>query len=117
MSDNASRPDPSETVSKLFGGMLKEGKSLADEVSDNAKAVARSALGNLDVVSRDEFDAQAAVLRRTRARIEQLESEVTLLLSKLEELENRWWIDRGKQDAPQIHSGNTDKEVECHSRA
>jgi BMFP domain-containing protein YqiC len=89
MSDNASRPDPGDAVSKLFGGMLKEGKSLADEVSDNAKAVARSALGNLDVVSRDEFDAQAAVLRRTRARIEQLESEVAALLAKLEELENR----------------------------
>ena len=89
MTDNASRPDPSEAVSKLFGGMLKEGKSLADEVSDNAKAVARSALGNLDVVSRDEFDAQAAVLRRTRARVEKLELELTTLLSKLEELENR----------------------------
>jgi len=113
MSDNASRPDPSEAVSKLFGGMLKEGKSLADEVSDNAKAVARSALGNLDVVSRDEFDAQAAVLRRTRARIEQLESEIAALVSKLEELENRSWIDRQEQDARQIHSGTTDKEVEC----
>lgn len=89
MTDKASRPDPSEAVSKLFGGMLKEGKSLADEVSDNAKAIARSALGNLDVVSRDEFDAQAAVLRRTRARIEHLESEVATLLAKLEELETR----------------------------
>ena len=89
MTDNASRPDPSEAVSKLFGGMLREGKSLADEVSDNAKAVARSALGNLDVVSRDEFDAQAAVLRRTRARVEKLELELTTLLAKLEELENR----------------------------
>ena len=89
MSDNASRPNPTEAVSKLFGGMLKEGKSLADEVSDNAKAVARSALGNLDVVSRDEFDAQAAVLRRTRARVEKLELELTTLLARLEELENR----------------------------
>ena len=89
MSDNASRPDPSEVISKLVGGMLKEGKLLGDEVSGNVKAVARSALGNLDVVSRDEFDAQAAVLRRTRARIEQLESEVASLLAKLEELENR----------------------------
>lgn len=89
MTDKASRPDPTDAVSKLFGGMLKEGKSLADEVSDNAKAVARSALGNLDVVSRDDFDAQAAVLRRTRARVEQLEAEIAKLLEKLESLENR----------------------------
>ena len=89
MSDKASRPDPSEAVSKLFGSILREGQSLADEASDNAKAVARSALGSLDVVSRDEFDAQTTVLRRTRARIEQLESEVATLLMKLDELENR----------------------------
>jgi BMFP domain-containing protein YqiC len=56
-------------------------------VSGNAKAVARSALGNLDVVSRDEFDAQAAVLQRTRLRVEQLESEIDALLTKIEALE------------------------------
>ena len=66
---------------------MKEGKSLADEVSGNAKAVARSALGNLDVVSRDEFDAQATVLQRTRLRVEQLESEIDELLTKIEALE------------------------------
>jgi BMFP domain-containing protein YqiC len=66
---------------------VKEGKSLADEVSGNAKAVARSALGNLDVVSRNEFDAQAAVLQRTRLRVEQLESEIDALLTKIEALE------------------------------
>jgi hypothetical protein len=49
--------------------------------------VAKSALGNLDVVSRDEFDAQKAVLLRTRARVEQLEAEIETLLTKLDELE------------------------------
>jgi len=56
-------------------------------LSGNAKAVARSALGNLDVVSRDEFDAQAAVLQRTRLRVEQLESEIDALSTKIEALE------------------------------
>ena len=89
MGDKASRPDSSEAASKLFSGLLKEGKSLADEVSDNAKAVARSALGNLDVVSRDEFDAQIAVLKRTRARVEQLESEISELITKIDQLQNQ----------------------------
>ena len=89
MTDKASRPDSSEVASKLFGGLLKEGKSLADEVSDNAKAVARSALGNLDVVSRDEFDAQVAVLKRARVRIERLESEISELSTKIDELQNQ----------------------------
>ena len=88
MSDDASRSGPGGAASKLLGDMMKEGRSLADELTDNAKAVARSALGNLDVVSRDEFDAQAAVLRRTRARIEQLETDVATLLARLDQLEN-----------------------------
>ena len=83
------KKDPSNAASKLFGGFIKEGKSLADEVADNAKAVARSALGNLDLVSRDEFDAQSTVLRKTRARIEQLERAVEELSATIEELEKR----------------------------
>ena len=87
MSADPQNTDSSEALSRLFGSIVKEGKSLADEVSGNAKAVARSALGNLDVVSRDEFDAQTAVLQRTRLRVEQLESEIDLLLRKVEALE------------------------------
>ena len=87
MTEDPQKHDSSEALSRLFGSIVKEGKSLADEVSGNAKAVARSALGNLDVVSRDEFDAQAAVLQRTRLRVEQLESEIDALLTKIEALE------------------------------
>ena len=89
MPKNDRIPDPTETAGKLFGSILNEGKTLAEEVSGNAKAVAQSALGNLDVVSRDEFDAQAAVLSRTRARVEQLESDIEALLAKLDSLEKR----------------------------
>ena len=87
MANNDRIPDPTEAAKNLFGSILKEGKTLADEISGNAKAVAKSALGNLDVVSRDEFDAQKAVLLRTRARVEQLEAEIETLLTKLDELE------------------------------
>ena len=89
MSKNQPPPNPGEAVAKLFGGIMTEGKLVADEVSDNAKAVARSALGKLDVVSRDEFDAQTAVLSRTRARIEQLEAEIADLTAHIESLEKR----------------------------
>ena len=87
MANNDRITDPAEAAKNLFGSILKEGKTLTDEVSGNAKAVAKSALGNLDVVSRDEFDAQKAVLLRTRARVEQLEAEIETLLTKLDELE------------------------------
>ena len=89
MSNRKPKPDPIGSVSSTLGDLLADGKSIADEVTDNAKAVARVALGNLGVVSRDEFDGQVAMLRRTRARVEQLESEISTLLIKIDELQNQ----------------------------
>ena len=89
MSDGKSKPDPTKSKSSTLGDMLVDGKSLADDVADNAKAVARVALGNLGVVSRDEFDGQVAMLRTTRARVEQLESEISKLLIKIDELQSQ----------------------------
>ena len=89
MSDRKPKPDPIGSVSSTLGDMLVDGKSMADEVADNAKAVARVALGNLGVVSRDEFDGQVAMLRRTRERVEQLESEISKLLIKIDELQSQ----------------------------
>ena len=89
MSDWKPKPDPIGSVSSMLGDMLADGKSVADDVADNAKAVARVALGNLGVVSRDEFDGQVAMLRTTRARVEQLESEISKLLIKIDELQSQ----------------------------
>jgi len=89
MSDRKPKPDPIGSVSSTLGDLLADGKSMADEVTDNAKAVARVALGNLGVVSRDEFDGQVAMLRRTRERVEQLESEISTLLIKIDELQDQ----------------------------
>ena len=89
MSDRKPKPDPIGSVSSTLGDMLADGKSVADDAADNAKAVARVALGNLGVVSRDEFDGQVAMLRTTRARVEQLESEISKLLIKIDELQSQ----------------------------
>ena len=47
------KKDPSNAASKLFGGIIKEGKSLADEVADNAKAVARYLLLMVLILQQD----------------------------------------------------------------
>jgi BMFP domain-containing protein YqiC len=45
----------------------------------NFRAILRERLSKLDLVSRDEFDAQARVLERTRARLETLEARLAAL--------------------------------------
>ena len=52
-------------------------RSVQADLESNFKAILRERLSKLDLVSRDEFDAQARVLERTRARLEALEARLS----------------------------------------
>lgn len=56
--------------------------SPAKDIEKNVKAMLQNGLAKLDVVPRAEFDTQAAVLARTREKLEQLEARVTELESR-----------------------------------
>ena len=75
-------PPPWEVLQQV--GELLGGSGLGSEMDKSARALAQSALARLDVVSREEFDAQAEILQRTRARVEQLEQELEQLGRDLE---------------------------------
>jgi ubiquinone biosynthesis accessory factor UbiK len=49
------------------------------DLESNFRAVLRTSLSKLDLVTRDEFDVQSRVLERTRARLEALEERVRAL--------------------------------------
>lgn len=70
-------------------GKLVGDSGFKDEVENGVKAAVQSALSRMDMVNRDEFDAQAAVLQRTRQRVEQLEQQLNALSAQLEALENK----------------------------
>lgn len=53
--------------------------ALRRDLEDNFKAVLQSGLTRLDLVSRQEFEVQAAVLRRTREKLEALEARLAAL--------------------------------------
>ena len=54
-------------------------RSMQQDLENNFRAVLREGLGKLDLVTRDEFDAQTRVLERTRARLEGLEARLAAL--------------------------------------
>lgn len=54
-----------------------------DELQKSLHAVAQSTLARLELVTREEFDAQTAVLERTRARLEALEQQLQQLSDDL----------------------------------
>jgi ubiquinone biosynthesis accessory factor UbiK len=53
------------------------------DLTDNVKTFLVGSLRNLDVVTREEFDVQAAMLARTREKLELLEKQVTALEAQL----------------------------------
>lgn len=53
--------------------------ALKDDLEKNFKAVLQAGLAKLDLVTRQEFDIQAAVLRRSRERLEELEKRIAAL--------------------------------------
>jgi len=53
--------------------------ALKDDLEKNFKAVLQGGLAKLDLVTRQEFDIQAAVLRRSRERLEALEARIAAL--------------------------------------
>ncbi len=56
--------------------------ALKNDLEQNFKAVLQSGLTKLDLVTRQEFDIQAGVLRRSRERLEELEARIAALETK-----------------------------------
>jgi BMFP domain-containing protein YqiC len=52
---------------------------LQEDVNRNVRASLESGLARLDLVTREEFDVQSAVLARTREKLAALETQVSAL--------------------------------------
>lgn len=78
-----------QPVNKLFDQLNEVmGKSgLRGEAEKTVRAAAQGLLGKLDMVARDEFDAQTEVLIRTRARVEELERQLDALSREVEAMD------------------------------
>ncbi len=58
---------------------------LSSELQQKIRSAAQAAFEKLDLVTRDEFDAQRAVLGRTREKLEAVEKQVAELELRLTE--------------------------------
>ncbi len=77
-------PPPWDVIQQV--NQLVNSSGIKGEVDKGVRGLVQSALSRLDVVSREEFDAQAEVLRRTRDRVEALEAELEELTRELDTL-------------------------------
>ncbi len=68
--------DLARRLDRLVPPGLREGR---EELQQNFRAVLQSGLARLDLVTREEFEVQRAVLLRTREKLEALERTVAAL--------------------------------------
>ena len=67
---------------RLAGAVPESVVALRRDLEQNFKGVLQSQLTRLDLVTREEFDVQTAVLRRTREKLEALEKRIAELEGK-----------------------------------
>ena len=68
--------DLARRLSDLVPPGMKDARA---DLEQNFRATLRAGLGRLDLVTREEFEVQRAVLLRTREKLEQLERTVAAL--------------------------------------
>lgn len=73
------KPNIDELARRLADSLPGGLKALREDAEQNFRAVLQAGLARLDLVTREEFDVQAAVLRRTREKLEALEQRLAQL--------------------------------------
>jgi BMFP domain-containing protein YqiC len=77
-------PKALDEMAKKLADALPPGlRQMQTDFEKNARAGLNSVFSKMDLVTREEFDVQQAVLLRTRARLEALEQQVAELEQKL----------------------------------
>ena len=66
-----------EELARKLAEAVPEGlRSMRDDLEENFRGVLRSGLSKLDLVTREEFEVQQAVLAKTRQKLEALEARL-----------------------------------------
>ncbi|MDP6651261.1 MAG: accessory factor UbiK family protein [Gammaproteobacteria bacterium] len=73
-------------LSNRLAALLPAAENLRDEARTKIEQILKKAFADLDLLSREEFEAQAESLNRVRQRIEKLESLIIELEKRLDSL-------------------------------
>ncbi|MDX1506067.1 MAG: accessory factor UbiK family protein [Spongiibacter sp.] len=79
------RPDFISQLAEQAGRLISQGPEIQQDIEAKLQVLVQNAFSKMNVVSRDEFDAQLAVLNRTRARVEALEAQLADITRQLDD--------------------------------
>ena len=76
-------PEIDKLIQSVVENLPDKAGALGDEVQDYLRQNLSSALKKMDIVTRHEFDIQAAVLQKTRSKVDELEKIIKQLETHL----------------------------------
>ena len=72
-----------ELARRIAGLMPESATRFQEEIEKNLKAGLKGVLQKMDLVTREEYDVQTAILERSREKLAQLEQRVAELEAKI----------------------------------
>lgn len=85
MSDRPQSPNFDDLAQQLVAAIPENLRTLGQDLERNFKAMLQSAFERMDLVTREEFDLQSDVLKKTRGKLEELEQRLGELEKELTE--------------------------------
>ncbi len=79
MTDNSNRFNLDDLARQLAQSLPQNLRALGGDLERNFRALLHAGLERMDLVTREEFDVQRAVLERTREKLEALEARLAAL--------------------------------------
>ena len=76
-----SKKDEIQNLSNKIKTLVKN--SPISDIEDNINALLKSTFTNMDLINREEYDVQIEVLKKTRAKVEALETKIKDIEKKL----------------------------------
>jgi BMFP domain-containing protein YqiC len=74
-----------ELVQRISGLMPDSATRFQAEIEKNLKSGLKGVLQKMDLVTREEYDVQTAILERSRSRLEALEKRIADLEQRLDQ--------------------------------
>ena len=79
MSETPNRPQIEELARQLASSVPKNLRALGEDLEKNFRSLLTAGFERMDLVTREEFDLQTAVLERTREKLTRLEARLEAL--------------------------------------
>lgn len=78
------KPFFDDLVNKINATMPPVPSGIKDEIEQSIRNILHNAFDKMDLVTREDFEVQSAVLQKTRIKLEQLEKKLTELEETLQ---------------------------------